>query len=224
SNWRTLVEKYIFGRLDMKSASGVFPSGASDIADPHKRNAQGKMEVISRYPLDQADPAGSVHASARDLSNFLRFQLSRGTWNGKRLLAAKHLAETHMPQIVVRVEGFVKEANPETLQISYGLGWVVQDYRGELMVVHGGAIDGFRAQFTLMPKEKLGIVLLNNLDGTSMNIALSNTLIDRILGLPQKDWHAFYGNLVRRGEEQRKAAAKALMDKRLPDRPPTLPL
>lgn len=224
SSWRALVEKQVFGRLDMKSASCVFPPGAGDLADPHKRNTQGKAEVISRYPLDQPDPAGSVHASARDLSNFLRFQLGNGTWNGQRLLAEKHLAETHMPQIVVRVEGYVKEANPETLQISYGLGWVVQDYRGKLMVVHGGAIDGFRAQLTLMPQAKLGIVLLNNLDGVSMNIALTNTLIDRILGLPQKDWHAVYGNLVRRGEKEKQRAEKALWAKRLPDRPPTLPL
>ncbi|MBI3407550.1 MAG: serine hydrolase [Planctomycetes bacterium] len=224
SSWRALVEKRVFGRLDMKSASCVYPREAGDVADPHKKNAQGKAEAISRYPLDQPDPAGSVHASARDMSQFLRFQLGNGSWNGKRLLAERNLAETHMPQVVVRVDGFVKEANPETLQISYGLGWVVQDYRGKLMVVHGGAIDGFRAQLTLVPQAKLGIVLLNNLDGVSMNIALTNTLIDRVLGFPQKDWHTFYRDLVRRGEEEKQAAAKAFLAKRLPDRPSTLPL
>src|SRR5262249_3876592 len=38
--------------------------------------------------------------------------------------------------------------------------------------------------------DRLGIVLLNNLDGTMMNLALSNSLVDELLDLPRRDWDA----------------------------------
>jgi hypothetical protein len=88
--------------------------------------------------------------------------------------------------------------NPDTDQLSYGMGWVVQDYRGRLLVSHAGAIDGFRAHLTLVPRAKLGIVLLNNLDHTQMNLALSNGIVDLLLGLPRKDWNAYVAAQVKK--------------------------
>ncbi len=128
----------------MRASSPVFPVRAADLAMPHRRNAAGSVEAMARYPLSEADPAGSLHSNARDLCRFLRFQLGDGTWQGERLLAAEVLAETHMPQMVIRREGFAQVMNPQTTQISYGLGWIVQDYHGRLLLQHGGAIDGFR--------------------------------------------------------------------------------
>ena len=40
------------------------------------------------YPQEKPNPAGSVNASARDLTKWLRFQLAEGRYNGKRLVSA----------------------------------------------------------------------------------------------------------------------------------------
>ena len=113
-----------------------------------------------------------------------------------------NLAETHTPQIVLRLEGSARNMNPDTLQMSYGMGWLLYDYRGQLLVSHAGAIDGFRAQITLVPHARLGIVLLNNLQATQMNLAAGNNLLDLLLGLPRKDWNAYLGEQVRKEEER----------------------
>ena len=63
----------------------------------------------------------------------------------------------HTPQIVQKLEGVVAATHPETKQMSYGLGWVIQDYRGNMLLTHTGLIDGFRAQITLAPKAGYGI-------------------------------------------------------------------
>ncbi len=223
TSWQDLVQRRIFDSLEMKAAFPVFPGDEVDLAVGHRKFADG-IKSIPRYPLDRPDPAGSIHASARDLAKFLRFQLGDGTWQGKRLLAANTLAEMHMPQIVIRREGFARVMNPESLQLSYGLGWIVQDYRGKLMVLHGGAIDGFRAHFTLVPQLRLGIVLVNNLDRTFMNLALSNTLVDRFLGAQAKDWNAYYLDIQAQEEAEEKERAKALRAKRKPGTKPTYPL
>ncbi|MDA4118739.1 MAG: hypothetical protein OK455_10400, partial [Thaumarchaeota archaeon] len=69
---------------------------------------------------------------------------------------------------------------------------------------HAGLIDGFRCHFTLVPKERLGIVLLCNLHKTQMNIALSNGLLEMLLKLPHRDWNA-----VIRAAERKNAAIEA---------------
>src|SRR5262249_61815766 len=107
----------------------------------------------------------------RDLARWVRFQLGDGTFEGKRLVSAANLAETHTPQFALRMDDTTRAMHPETNQMSYGMAWVIQDYRGRLLVSHAGAIDGFRAHITLVPKSRLGIVLLNNLHETRMNLA-----------------------------------------------------
>jgi CubicO group peptidase (beta-lactamase class C family) len=174
---------------------------APDHASPHRKDRRGQPEVIPWYPLTRPDPAGSVHASARDLARWVRFQLGDGTFEGKRLVSAKNLAETHAPQMVIRLEGPARELNPDTHQMNYGMGWVLQDYRGRFLVSHAGAIDGFRAHLTLVPDARLGIVLLNNLQNTQMNLAVSNQLVDLLLGLPRRDWNGFIAGQVKKGEQ-----------------------
>lgn len=216
SAWPELMQKRIFDVLDMKSASVITSQAlkSPDHASPHKRAADGKVVVIPWYTITEPDPAGSINASARDLAKFVRFQLGDGRWQGRQHVSAEQLAETHAPQIVVRLEGFARVMNPDTGQLSYGLGWVVQDYRGQHLLMHGGVIDGFRAHFTLVPKRKLGFVLLNNLDRTQMNLAVSNALVDLFCGLPYRDWNAYYQKIQEAEAEQaQRAKAKRLEQK-----------
>jgi CubicO group peptidase (beta-lactamase class C family) len=229
STWPDFVQKQILNPLEMNHTNftTTVTLKSPDHASPHTWRARepasdsrrpdalaggltslnpgGKLQVIPWYEIDKPEPAGSVNSCARDLAQWVRFQLGDGSFKGKRLVSAKNLGETHTPQTIIRLEGNVRDMNPDTLQISYGMGWVIQDYRGQLLVSHAGAIDGFRAHLILVPKAKLGIVLLNNLDHTQMNLALSNTLIDQLLGLPKKDWNAYVGEQVRKQE----AAAQA---------------
>ncbi|MCI0376466.1 MAG: serine hydrolase [Gemmataceae bacterium] len=224
SRWQDVIQERIFDPLEMKNASPVFPTAGRDLAGPHRKSSTGKVEKIARYQQDEPDAAGSIHASARDLANYLLFHLGDGAWNGKRLMQQESLAELHSPHMVLRKEGAAALVNPDTLLLTYGLGWIVQDYRGQLLLMHGGAIDGFRSHFTLVPKAKLGIVLLNNLDHTPMNLALSNALVDHLLGLPAKGWDKFLSGVHDALEAQEKERAKALRDRRKPNAKPLLGL
>jgi hypothetical protein len=76
------------------------------------------------------------------------------------------------------------------------------------LVSHGGAIDGFRAHITLAPDDRLGIVLLNNLQGTQMNLAVSNSILDLVLGLDARDWNTVLGEAVKKEEAAAKAARR----------------
>lgn len=223
-SWEALIDSRIFQPLGMRTARTTTPQDGANCAVPHRAGPDGKLRAIGWYKQPRANPAGSICLSAQDLVGWLQFQLGDGTWGDKRLVSAKGLAETHMPQIPLRLEGVQRLVNPESQLMSYGLGWVIQDYRGYLAVSHAGAIDGFRAHVTLLPHEGLGFALLCNRHQTRMNLALNNILIDRLKGLPAKDWHAFYHDLVRQEDEMASAARAERLRHRTPDQPPSRPL
>ncbi|HJT79300.1 MAG TPA: serine hydrolase [Gemmataceae bacterium] len=223
TSWADFVRRRILEPLGMKHVSFTTAEAlkAADHASPHRPGRFGQLEVIPWYKMDVPEPAGSINASARDLAQWVRFQLGDGTFDGKRLVSAANLRETHTPQNIIRLEGVPRAMNPDTLQMSYGMAWVIQDYKGHLEVSHAGLIDGFRAHITLVPADHLGIVLLCNRHQTRMNLALSNTLVDRLLGLAHRDWNAFYQAEVRQEAAEAEARYRAREASRQPDTHPS---
>jgi CubicO group peptidase (beta-lactamase class C family) len=191
--WHEFVQKRIFEPLDMKNA--VFtPSAARKLPDhatPHRR-VEGRLEAIPWYNDDnQIRASGSIKTSVRELTKWLRLQLNGGVCDGKRALSARSLAETHSPQVVIPASADPSRL-PDVTQVSYGLGWRVYDYRGHALLEHGGAMDGFRARILLLPRDRVGLVLLTNVEELPVLQAAGNTLMDRLLGLPKKEWFDHY--------------------------------
>ena len=150
----------------------------------------------------------------------VRLQLNDGLFEGKRLVSERNLHETHIPQTVIRPEDAGRSYNPDTHQTAYGLGWFVQDYHGVGLVEHGGAIDGFRSNITLVPEKKLGIVVLSNLNQENMPEALRWSILDQVLGFEPRDWNAL---LIERGRKEREDGQKARKELEATRRPNTKP-
>ncbi len=209
--WEELVDGRILKPLGMKNTRLTTTEALKidDHASAHRKAADG-VHVIPWYSIAEPNPAGSVNSSARDLGAWLQLHLGEGRFGGSTLVSGKHLHDTHSPQIVISMDAANQEMHPFSQQMSYGMAWVVQDYRGELQVSHAGLIDGFRAHLMLLPKKKLGLAILCNLDQTRMNLALSNQIADLLLGAPPKDWNAHYRKIVDDGEFAAKMQARQL--------------
>jgi CubicO group peptidase (beta-lactamase class C family) len=188
--WEEFVRKRILSPLGMKNAvfTDVQARERADHATPHRRGKAGKQSAIAWYPdAKQVRASGSLKAGARDLAAWLQLQLGHGVYAGKRIISAESLTETHTPQIVVPQNPALSRLT-ETTQTSYGLGWFIRDYRGWHTINHGGANEGFRGRIVLVPRAKLGIALLTNAEEMDMLEATSYRMIDRILGLKERDW------------------------------------
>ncbi|HKB41699.1 MAG TPA: serine hydrolase, partial [Gemmataceae bacterium] len=221
--WNEFVQKRLFTPLGMTGV--VFSRSAAlkapDHASAHALSATGKVEVIPWYDDDkQVRASGSVKAGVRDLSRWLRFQLNDGEWEGKQLVSRAALLETRRPQIVTPILEPL-ETEVDTTQSSYGLGWRIHDYRGHLLVLHGGSVDGFRSRITLVPKEKLGVVVLANLAVSEMPASLSSSLVDLMLGLKKKDWNRIGNELHKKEEASEKNRVKAWRATRQPGTKPS---
>lgn len=224
--WDVLVRDKLLTPLGMTDVAFTSSQAAEfpDRASGHRLTPDGRVEAMAEYPMSEPNPAGSLFATARGLGRWLTFHLADGRFGGEQVVSAKNLDETRQPHTPVRLTAAVKAQNPDTNLMGYALGWVVYDHRGERVVAHGGVIDGFRAQVTLLPDRGVGFVLLNNLHETKMNLALGNTLIDLLLGLSPKDWNRHYQR-VEADERAAKAAEREKRDReRKADAKPTHPV
>jgi CubicO group peptidase (beta-lactamase class C family) len=223
SSWRDDVQKRLLDPLGMTGA--VFTRSealkAIDHAAPHRRDADGRIEVISWYPDDeQVRGSGSIKAGVRDLGRWIRFQLAGGVLDGKRCVSASALAETHAPQIVMPLDHDLARMT-ETTQMSYGLGWRLSDYRGRPLWDHGGAVDGFRAHILLAPKDGVGVAVLVNLEDAEIVDAVGYSLLDAALGLPKKDWNGFFMARLKAADEARQTKTANREASRKPDTKPS---
>jgi CubicO group peptidase (beta-lactamase class C family) len=223
--WQNLVRQRLLEPLSMTRTVVTSPAALDlEPATGHRLNADGQVEPMPAYLMEKPNPAGSIYSCARDLCPWLVFHLAEGRVGGKQLVSARNLGVTHTPQMVIPMDGLPRRMHPQTVQMSYGMGWVIQDYRGLELQSHAGMIDGFRIHITLVPREGLGIVLLCNLHQSQMNLALSNTLLDQILGLQRRDWNRFLLD-IGRDESLHAAEVRAQRERqRQPDTHPSLPL
>jgi len=202
SSWEAVVQRRIFDPLGMKTAnfSHTAAQASPDHSSPHVQDGI-RVKVKTWRDLENIGPAGSINVSARDLSQWLRFQLGDGTIDGKRVLSAAALAETHKPQMATPSGGKTQAIFPYAKNPAYCLGWNSHTNRGHFILWHGGGgPTGFRTQILLVPKSNLGIAVISNVEGVpQLPEPVVNGILDLALGFQKTDWNkAILGGLKRR--------------------------
>jgi len=189
--WETIVAKKIFEPLGMKTSNfSVYESQkTTDYAKPYAERNDEVKEIPFRS-LDAMGPAGSVNSSVNEMANWLIMQINGGKFDGKQIIGDGSLRQTQTPQMVIQ-----SGVTDEVFYNSYGMGWMITSYRGHLRLEHGGNIDGFSASACFLPKDSIGVVVLTNMDGTSLTSVARNYAVDRMLGLSEIDWQEkLYGD------------------------------
>jgi CubicO group peptidase (beta-lactamase class C family) len=188
-SWEDLAAKKLFAPLGMTSTSYRFAdyAKAKNRALLHVR-VDGKWIAKNTRQPDAQAPAGGASTTLNDLVRWMRFQLNEGKLDGRQLIAAAALAETHMPQIVT---SFTQDQGRLS---SYGLGWIVSVERGgKTFLKHSGAFSlGMRTSVAILPGEKLAITVLSNAAPTGVPEGLIESFYDLVLdGKLQRDWVEF---------------------------------
>lgn len=146
-----------------------------------------KNDCLKKIPyrnLSLISAAGSINSNIDDMMHWVQMQLAGGVYKGQRLISPSTLQELHSPQVII--PGAPESS--ETFLSAYGIGWVINSYRGHYLISHDGVSDGFTSVIALLPAENIGLVILVNKNMTALPRYLSVQLIDLVLGLPHKDW------------------------------------
>lgn len=162
---------------------------------------------LVRDPFESAEqmsPTGGINSTARDLARWVRMLLAGGTIDGKRILQSSDVESMMQPNMPIRPALF-----PEFGFQSYGMGFFVVNYRGHEVAHHGGNMPGAATVVLLIPREKIGIVVLTNRSGAVLRDGLPYEIADRLLGLPSAGMVARFAELEQKsyaGEDAAKAS------------------
>ena len=227
-SWDDFVRTRIFQPLGMKNTvlSDAEWNASRDRATGYSWDAKTASIAVQK-PIDTTTigAGGAIKSSARDMANWIRFQLAGGSFDGRSLMKPDLLAETKTPHTIIRLEGFTRDTNPHTHVMTYAMGWNVQDHRGEQLVAHSGALNGFRTQVALLPKRNIGMVFLINAGRGWSLFGMRNAVIDLLLdGKTSRDWSTYYLDLDRQSVAKAEKDKAERMAKRVPNTTPTHPL
>jgi len=115
-----------------------------------------KNKLHGEYPL-RSVPAGNIHSSALEMANFIKSVLNHGS----PIISAASFNEMTR----VQTNGTVFDSGAV-----FGLNWFLQNprlaYLGPVLNHNGGTIN-FVSNLTIVPKQKLGLIMLCN---TAMQI------------------------------------------------------
>jgi CubicO group peptidase (beta-lactamase class C family) len=150
--WDDYIEQHVLTPLGMTHTSTRQPLPARLHGDMSQGYIWGGGSYVpKKFEIVEPMPAGSIAASAADMSKFMIAHLNDGTLNGQRILAdstAKRMharAFTHDP----RLPGFA-------------LGFYEKTSHGLRIIGHGGDTQYFHTDLALIPDEKLGVFVSYN--------------------------------------------------------------
>ncbi|HYK11922.1 MAG TPA: serine hydrolase [Gemmatimonadales bacterium] len=189
-SWSQNLQERILNPLGMTETTsdiGAFTKSGADAATPHGWS-NGSVGISPRDTINNTLPAGGIIADVADLSKWMMTQLDSGRYSSGRLWSARQAREMWSPQTILRIG----TPPPDLAALrpnfaAYGLGWFLRDYRGRKLVEHTGGLTGMTSQTTLVPDERLGIVILTNGESAVFD-ALTWRLLDHFLGGPNTDW------------------------------------
>ncbi|MEC5156912.1 serine hydrolase [Chryseobacterium sp. MP_3.2] len=193
--WAEFIEQKILKPVGMNSSYGSYSrakaANVSNIIDAHAP-VDGKAVQVPHDWNETANAAGGIISNIKDMSIWAEFLINGFTTkDGKKLVSDKQIQQLWNLQISTPVP--LKNAYDSNFG-GYGLGWFLTDVKGHKQVYHTGGLIGTVTQFTLIPDMKLGIIVLTNQQSGAAFSAITNTVKDSYLGMPQKDWLKTYGD------------------------------
>jgi CubicO group peptidase (beta-lactamase class C family) len=207
--WAAFVKDSLFTPLEMNNTLALTKDikNAANKATAHTL-AWGVLKKIPYGNIDNLAPAGSISSSINDMSHWVMAQLNDGRYNGKQVIPSEARRQTWTPNSIIGQGGH--RFNKAHFSL-YGLGWMLQEYSGREIVSHTGGVNGFVTSVTLVPEEKLGIIVLTNTDANHFFESLKNEILDAYLGLPYRNYSQLHLTAAKRGEQR---AAQWLQQKR----------
>jgi len=172
-SWDELIESRIFAPLGMSSSQLSAAAAQKDerLALGYEWEPEsGEFKHKPMRELVAIAPAGAIDSNVRDMSQWLRFLLGRGEFEGQRLISEDALNETWTAN------------TPMGSESAYGLGWMLHDDNGTQVVEHGGNIDGFSAEVALLPEQHVGFVLLMNVTATPLQTQSIEIVFEGLMG------------------------------------------
>ncbi len=189
--WEQFVQTRILVPLGMdNSYAGLsMLKDKSNLASPHA-DVKGTLRKLDDFEEMVNGAAGGIYANADDLTQWLLLHLNKGKY-GPGLKNQLFSEENHRQMWRIHTVTDVNRDPRYNSHFSgYGLGWDLEDIKGNMSVAHTGGLPGMLSKTIMIPDLNLGIVVLTNTaeGGAGVFMAVTNTIVDSYLGLDNFKW------------------------------------
>ena len=221
SSWEDGLRQLVLTPLGMSRTNfSVRESQAdADFSQPY-RVRHDSIQKIPFRDITLVGPAGAINSSSEDMLKWVGLHLAGGKRGETQVIQASTLRDMYRPYTPISGLG----DNPELGPMSYGLGWFVDTYRGHYRAQHGGNIDGFTASVTLLPQDRIGMVVLVNQDGSPLAEVIARHAMDRLFGGAKRDWSSELLARSKAGAAAARANEGKKGEARVSNAPPAHPL
>lgn len=218
------------GMRETRYNSDALKAG-DNVATGHAKADFTTLQPAPRMTWRNVAGAGGIYSSVTDMAKWMNAQLAGGTYRDAKgreqalFTPARQKAMwslvTPIPIAEPKIEA-LKAAKPNFL--GYGEGWMVSDFQGRKLVWHTGGWPGMVSRVTLVPEQKLGIVVLTNQEvGAAFN-AITLKVLDAYMANSGTDWLAAYQAQVAQAKGNADERWQTLLAARDASSKPTLPL
>ncbi len=227
--WEAFVRERILTPLEMRST--VYTIAEMEAQPDHGVPYTEKRDTSEIYQIPYYEdtagvaPAGAIISNIEEMSHWLAALMNDGRYGGRQVLPPDVLKATLAPSIALPNTAAETRGYWEMLNTTYGMGRFTGSYRGHLLTFHGGDINGFHAQVSFMPRERIGVIVFVIGDHcASLYNTVSYNVYERLLGMDQTPWSERLLEARLKGKKAgSEARAKAGAD-RVPNTKPSHPL
>jgi len=197
-SWDQEIKDRILVPLGMEESNTSirFLRDLDNVALPHEI-VGGTLQPVAYDSVDAVAAAAGINSNVLDMTKWMRFNMNDGVVDEQRLISSRTLREIHTIQFALPV-GPATERDMGRRYAGYGLGWSISEYRGKKTISHGGGLTGMISLQTMLPEERLGIMVMTNFAPNSLTRAVTYRILDTFLDAGQRDWAAEH--LARRDE------------------------
>lgn len=147
------MQELVFDPLKMTHTTFDFRRAfAGNYATPYGADPDGKVapaNLVSNFAIYPLRPAGGAWSNVEDMLRYLQMEIDGGLLpDSMRYISEAALTERRKPKVAMN------------LDVTYGMGQRVDTSTGVPIVMHGGAMNGYKSSTFFLPEQRVGAVLL----------------------------------------------------------------
>jgi CubicO group peptidase (beta-lactamase class C family) len=210
--WSQFVQSRIFTPLAMTESrpSSDELNSSQDIAFGHMNNK--KLDLLK---FVAGKPAASIYSSVDELSKWTILMNHNGVYGGKRIISSASVNRILEPHTILGASSSMKQNG--TNFYMYGMGWFLYDYYGRKVAEHDGGMPGYISKVTIIPAEKISVIILNNGNDGYISTVIKNDVLEILTKSKDVDWVTLYSGYKSQSDTSDEKAKKARLDSRIPD-------
>lgn len=191
-SWEDNIRERYFKPLNMTTSNVSIDELKShaNISKGYELENFETQKALPYYNIAAISSAGAINSSVKEMANWVKIWLNDGKFNETQILPKSYVEKAVNPLMLIGA-GIADKQFPDQQLNSYGYAWFTSSYKGHYRLEHGGNIDGFSANVSFFPTDKIGIVVLTNQDGSALPSLVRNAISDEILNLKSTDWVDF---------------------------------